>query len=144
MNMNSKPLYADQKHYWRRGFARGFACGIILVLVLILAMVFVEHALGQNTDESLGEELKTILHNQQLPSEVEKLPYLSYASLEGALWAYREMPKPTYIIPKRMLFSITGKDSDGKWVTLYRVYFTPKPGTTYNVPQGKVVRYNGG
>lgn len=142
--MNSKPIYADQRRYWRKGFVRGLACGIILMLVLFFALAFTEHALGQNTDADLGEELKQILQTQQLPPEYEKLPYLSYASLSGALWAYKEMPKPTYIIAKKMFFSITGKEADGKWITLYRVYFTPKPGTTYNVPQGKVVRYSGG
>ena len=130
----------DSKPICKEGFWKGFFCGIILMIVLLVALAFSQHALGQNTDEALGEDLKQILKSQQLPSEYENLPYLSYASLSGALWAYNNMPKPTYIIPKRMLFTLTGNEKDGKYVTLYRVYFTPKPGTTYDVPKGKTVR----
>jgi hypothetical protein len=115
----------------------GFIFGVILA---VLYFILAPQAFGQNTDEALGEELKVILQKQVLPTDYDKLPYLSYASLKGALWAYNEMPKPTYIVPKTMLFSMTNSQKDGKWVTLYRVYFTPKPGASYDVPKNKIVR----
>jgi hypothetical protein len=138
--MKSKPEFYDQRRYWRKGFVRGLIVGVILMVLAVFMVAYTEHAFGQNTDEAFGEELKTILQSQILPEGYDKLPYIPYASLSGALWAYHEMPKPTYIIPKKMFFSMTNKEKDGKWITLYRIYFTPKPGTAYDVPKNKIVR----
>jgi len=144
---NKSALYVDESQY-KRPSRKPWWILVIASLMFLFFMLYIDgkpaHSKGQIAtpeEEALyAEKLKSITIEQTLPEDYKNLPWITYASAKGAYTAWETMPRPTYIVIVKSPFSIKNDKSDEKMITLYRVYFTPRPGVSYDVPKNKIVR----
>jgi hypothetical protein len=148
---NKSALYVDESQY-KRPSRKPWWILVIASLMFLYFMFFIDskpaHSKGQMAtpaEEVLyTEKLKNIVIEQTLPENYKDLPWITFVSAKGAYMAWENMPRPTYVVIVKSPFSLRKNKSDEKMITSYRIYFTPKPGTAYDIPKYKVVQYENG
>lgn len=98
---------------------------MIKIVLMILIFLFSTVAYSEDNENNYKQQVDEIIANQVLPPDIDKMYYLPYASAKGAILAYDDMPKPTYIVKKNTSIKMT-KDGPEKPVIMYYVYFTEK------------------
>lgn len=105
-----------------------------LIAIVIMLFLSTATAFALGTEDECLREVHQIISNQQLPLDYEKLPHATFGSARGIMNSWTVFSGPKYIvaITEDFVMEVTKLRSGEKIplkrkVTIYRIYFTPKP-----------------